>query len=129
MESGTDYRQDLGRKGEDIACEFLIGKGHTILARNYRSGHLEIDIITFDSEGIHFVEVKARRHSIQAPPQDNVNMQKQKKIVKAAQSYLRKGKGAAVRNKECMFDVVAVTFREDTVTTEYFEQAFIPIYI
>jgi Holliday junction resolvase-like predicted endonuclease len=75
------------------------------------------------------VEVKARRHSIQAPPQENVNAQKQKKIVKAAQSYLRKGKGTGLRNKECMFDVVAVTFQEDTVTTEYFEQAFIPIFI
>ena len=129
MESGKHDRRTIGQRGEDIACRLLEEKGHTILERNWRYGHLEIDIISADIIGIHFVEVKARRHSIQAPPQENVNAQKQKKIVKAAQSYLRKGKGTGLRNKECMFDVVAVTFREDTVTTEYFEQAFIPIFI
>lgn len=129
MEDRENHRQNLGRKGEDIACRYLESIGHTVIERNWRSGHLEIDIISCDTAGIHFVEVKARRHNIQAPPQDNVNALKQKKIVKAAQSYLRKGKGAGVRNKECMFDVVAVTFREDTVITEYFEQAYIPIFI
>ena len=129
MESGNDFRRPIGKEGEDIACRLLEERGHVILERNWRSGHLEIDIISCDKDGIHFVEVKARRHSIQAPPQENVNAQKQKKIVKAAQSYLRKGKGAGVRNKECMFDVIAVTFREHTVTTEYFEQAYIPIFI
>ena len=129
MEDRGNHRQNIGKQGEEIACSLLRSMGHTILERNWRSGHLEIDIISFDKDGIHFVEVKARRHSIQAPPQENVNAQKQKKIVKAAQSYLRKGKGAGVRNKECMFDVIAVTFREHTVTTEYFEQAYIPIFI
>ena len=129
MEGAGNKRQKLGQVGEELACRYLTEIGHTVIERNWRSGHLEIDVISISPDGIHFVEVKARRHSIQAPPQENVNAQKQKKIVKAAQSYLRKGKGTGLRNKECMFDVVAVTFREDTVTTEYFEQAFIPIFI
>ena len=129
MESGADYRQDLGRQGEDIACEFLTGKGHTILARNWRSGHLEIDIISFDSEGIHFVEVKTRRHSIQAPPQDNVDIMKQRRIAKAAQAYLRTRKGLPYTCLESMFDIVAVTFRGDEADIELFEQAYIPIYL
>ena len=83
MEGGDSNRQILGKAGEDLACRYLEGKGHRILERNYRSGHLEIDIITVDADGIHFVEVKARQKSIQAPPQDNVGAAKQKKIVKA----------------------------------------------
>ena len=63
MESREDYRRDLGRLGEDIACDLLRKMGHTILERNYRNGHLEIDIISIDADGIHFVEVKTRRDS------------------------------------------------------------------
>jgi putative endonuclease len=47
--------------------------GHTILERNWRSGHLEIDIISFDKDGTHFVEVKTRSRSIQALSQEYVN--------------------------------------------------------
>ena len=53
MESGDNHRRDLGQKGEDIACGLLEGMGHSILERNYRSGHLEIDIISLDADGIH----------------------------------------------------------------------------
>ena len=77
MEGEGNSRQTLGKKGEDIACEILRGMGHTILERNWRSSHLEIDIISFDPDGIHFVEVKTRRQSIQAPPQESVDRAKQ----------------------------------------------------
>lgn len=129
MESGADYRQYLGRRGEDMACDFLAGKGHTILARNWRSGHLEIDIISFDSEGIHFVEVKTRRKSVQAPPQENVGSRKQDRIARAAKSFLKTRMGLPYGNHECMFDVAAITFDGDSARLEWFPQAYIPIYI
>lgn len=129
MEGDSCYRRDLGRKGEDIACRLLESKGHTILERNWRCGHLEIDIISFDAEGIHFVEVKTRRLSIQAPPQENVNHIKQARIAKAALKFLKTGKGRPFGNLECMFDVVAVTFEGDKARTEWFPQAYIPIYL
>ena len=129
MENGADYRQDLGRLGEDMACDFLAGKGHTILARNWRSGHLEIDIISLDADGIHFVEVKTRRQNIQAPPQENVGSRKQQKITKAALRYLKTGKGLPYGNLECIFDVVAVSFGKETEKIEWFPQAYIPIYL
>ena len=128
MESGSNYRGELGRLGESIACSLLEDMGHTILERNWRSGHLEIDIITYDVIGIHFVEVKTRRESVQAPPQESVNCRKQKRIVLAAQSFLRSGKGKPYGNHECMFDVVAVTFCGDEYNTEWIPQAFIPLY-
>ena len=129
MEGDSYYRRNLGRKGEDIACRFLESQGHTILERNWRYGHLEIDIISFDAEGIHFVEVKTRRLSIQAPPQENVNHIKQARIAKAALKFLKTGKGLPFGNLECMFDVVAVTFDGDKPRTEWFPQAYIPIYL
>ena len=128
MEGGGNHRQSLGKQGEDMVCEFLQSKGHTILERNFRSGHLEIDIISFDAEGIHFVEVKTRMKNIQAPPQENVDFRKQRRIVQAAQSFLKSGKGRPYGSHECMFDVVAVTFCGDTHSCEWIPQAFIPIY-
>ena len=93
MEGEGNSRQTLGKRGEDIACEMLQGMGHTILERNWRSGHLEIDIISFDPDGIHFVEVKTRMQSIQAPPQENVDRTKQRRITKAALGFLKTKKG------------------------------------
>lgn len=129
MEGGKNYRRELGRLGEDMACNFLRGKGHVIVERNWRWGHLEIDIISFDADGIHFVEVKARRMSIQAPPQDNVGHVKQDRIAKAALRYLNTEKGRAFGEQECHFDVVAVTFDGDRAEIEWIPQAYIPLYI
>ena len=128
MEGGENYRQSLGKKGEEIACRFLESKGHTILERNFRSGHLEIDIISLNEEGMHFVEVKTRRKSIQAPPQENVGNLKQSRIAKAALRFLKTRKGLPYGSHECFFDVAAVTFDGDRAKLEWFPQAYIPIY-
>ncbi len=129
MESEGNNRRDLGRLGEDLACGLLEEMGHIILERNWRSGHLEIDIISVDSKGIHFVEVKARRQSIQAPPQENVDWKKQKRIVKAAQGFMRTKRGMLYGSHECFFDVVAVTFEGDGYRREWFPEAYVPLYV
>ena len=103
--------------------------GHTILERNYRSGHLEIDIISADPAGIHFVEVKTRQKSIQAPPQENVDIGKQRRLTKAALRYLHSAKGLPVRDAECIFDIIAITIEGENANVEWIPQAFIPLYI
>ena len=129
MEGHGNKRQELGKIGENLACNYLESIGHTVIERNWRSGHLEVDLISIDADGIHFVEVKTRRENIQAPPQDNVDWRKQMRITKAAGSFLKSGKGRSFRGRDCLFDVVAVTFDEDRARIEYFPQAYIPIYL
>lgn len=129
MESRDDHRRDLGQQGEDLACDLLRSMGHTILERNYRNGHLEIDIVSLDADGIHFVEVKTRRDNIQAPPQYSVDRSKQSRITKAALGFLHSRKGIPLNSYECHFDVVAVTFANGTHSIEWFPQAYIPIYV
>ncbi len=128
MEDRENHRQRLGKKGEDIACKYLEGMGHTILERNWRSSHLEIDIISVNSEGIHFVEVKTRQQNVQAPPQENVNKSKQRRMTTAALSYLNTGSKIHM-DMECFFDVVAITFVDKHAHVEWIPQAFIPLYI
>ena len=129
MEGNSNYRCNLGKQGEDIACRLLEGMGHTILAQNWRSGHLEIDIISLDSTGIHFVEVKTRRLNVQAPPEENVDRAKQRRIASAAGRFLKSGKGLPYGDHECSFDIVAVTFEGGEAKTEWFPQAYIPMYL
>lgn len=129
MEDSGNYRQDLGKLGEELTCRFLQGRGHVILKRNWHSGHLEIDIISLDKDGIHFVEVKARRKNVQAPPQDNVDCKKQMKIAKAAMSFLKSRNGMPYGDYECSFDVAAITFEGDEANIEWILQAYIPIYL
>ncbi len=129
MEDRGNHRQSIGKKGEDIACNLLRSMGHTILERNWRSGHLEIDMISFDKDGIHFVEVKTRSRNIQAPPQENVNKEKQRRITSAALRFLNSANGIPYGNHECHFDIVAVTFEGSRFSTEWIPQAYIPIYL
>ena len=118
-------RKRLGTLGEDLACDYLQGQGHVILDRNWRVSHLEIDIISQDPEGLHFVEVKSRTAPVQAAPEENVTFRKQKRLASAALSYLHaRGFGEL----DVFFDIISVVFDGDKTTLEYYKQAFIPIY-
>ena len=122
-------RMLLGKRGEDAACRFIDSLGHRIIARNYRTGHLEIDIISTDGYGVHFVEVKSRVAPVAAAPEENVTALKQRKIAKAALSFLHKADRYGIQGcPEVFFDVVAVTFEKSEEKVEWFPEAFLPIY-
>ena len=121
---------ELGRRGEDVACEFLTGKGHIIVQRNFRSGHLEIDIISLDRNGVHFVEVKSRVAPVTVSPEENVTAAKQKKVADAALRYLHTSKDKRLSaDLEVSFDVVAVTFDGGGEIVEWFPNAYYPMYL
>lgn len=123
-------RMELGRRGEDIACKFLSGRGHTIVQRNFRSGHLELDIISLDKNGVHFVEVKSRVAPAAVSPEENVTAAKQRKVADAALRYLNLAKDKRIPSDvEVNFDVVAVTFDGGKEIVEWFPNAFYPMYL
>jgi putative endonuclease len=53
---------NLGKAGEEKACQFLKAKGLRILARNFHSRFGELDIVAQSAEAVHFVEVKSTKH-------------------------------------------------------------------
>jgi len=123
-------KMTLGRRGEDVACEYLVSMGHVILERNCRRGHLEMDIISLDGDGVHFVEVKSRTAPVSASPQENVNAAKQRKIAAGALRYLNSTKDERLaRDLEVIFDVIAVVFDGGKTIVEYFPHAFTPMYV
>jgi putative endonuclease len=116
----------IGQNGEEIACDFLLSRGHQILDRNWRSGHLELDIVSEDQEGLHFVEVKARTAPVTSTLTDQVNLIKQKRISAAALQYLNK---KHLVGQEVFFDIVSVLFDGQETVVRYFPQAWIPLYV
>ncbi|MCR4859989.1 MAG: YraN family protein [Bacteroidales bacterium] len=121
----------VGRKGEQEASLYLTRLGHRILARNYRSGHLELDIITLLGDELHIVEVKSRTAPVMAEPSRNVGREKQRHMVAAAQRFLHSEERQALpANLEIFFDVMSVIFYGDGADfdIEYYPKAFIPLY-
>ena len=102
---------ELGKAGEDFACRYLVSRGYTILHRNYRSGHLETDIICENETQILFVEVKARtdtgKPSRYGRPGAACDFKKRQNLTLCAQEYLRTHKS----NKKPRFDVIEVYLR------------------
>ena len=102
---------DLGRAGEEFACRYLISKGYTILHRNYRSGHLETDIICEDETRILFVEVKSRtdtgKPSRYGRPGEACTPKKRQNLILCAEEYLR----TYHPNKKPRIDVIEVYLR------------------
>lgn len=122
-------RQVTGKKGEDEACDYLVGIGHTILERNWRSSHLELDIISIVHNELHIVEVKSRTAPVMAAPEANVDRRKMSRMVAAAKAYLHDRDRAALPvDTEIFFDVLTVVFDGPEFEIEYYPQAFIPIY-
>lgn len=118
-----------GKEGEDLACRYLTERGHVILKRNWRAGHLEVDLITLYGDGLHFVEVKTRRPPVQGRPQDSVNAEKQRNLANAAKRFLNGKEGKRLGDLEIIFDVMSIVIGPETTEIDYIQQAFIPIYI
>lgn len=59
-EREADYRQRLGRRGEELAAEYLEQRGYKVIERNVRRREGEIDLIATRKKTLVFVEVKLR---------------------------------------------------------------------
>ena len=83
---------EFGKLGEELAVNYLTGKGYKILERNWHNIHKEIDIIAMDGKFLVIVEVKARRSNEYGNPDIAVTRQKQRLLISATNSYLFRNK-------------------------------------
>ena len=116
-------KEDLGKKGEQIAREFLAGKGYQILDSNWHFGHKEIDIVAKHGEEIIVAEVKTRLENFQVEPWEAVTTGKIRNIVEVTDAWLQYNKV----DLETRFDVISIVFLRDcSHFIEHFEGAFLP---
>lgn len=105
---------ELGKRGEEIAAAYLQQAGCRLVVSNFtvpvgrsRRGitiNGEIDLIVYEAETLCFVEVKTRTSDRFATPEANVDLRKQRQIIRAARAYRR------------IFGLTEVQYRYDVVS-------------
>lgn len=103
------FRLSLGRRGEFLACEYLIQRGYKILEKNYRTSLGEIDVIAEKNKRIAFIEIKTRSSEKFGKPEEAVDKRKQNKLIALAKLYLKETKQT---NKLASFHVVAILWQK-----------------
>lgn len=123
-------QQTVGARGEQEAYDYLLGQGHRVVKRNWRTSHLELDLITVKDHTLHIVEVKTRSAGAPVPPEVNVNSFKRQRMARAAGAFLHSPEMAALPGiKEVQFDVLTVVFDGHAgPRIEYYPAAFVPMY-
>ncbi|MGJ3521588.1 YraN family protein [Nitratidesulfovibrio sp. D1] len=111
----------IGARGEEAAARLLAKRGLRVLARNWRHGGLELDIVCDDRGTLVFVEVKTRAASGPARPDEALTPAKRGKLVRAARQYLA---AHDAWDRPCRFDLVCVVHDGATLTLEHYPHAF-----
>ena len=111
---------ELGKKGEQLAVDFLLRNGYEISERNYRFDKAEVDIIAQKENILAVVEVKTRSTIDYGNPQDFVKPKQIKNLVKAVDEYV------TVNNLdvEVRFDIIAIVKNDKNYNIEHLENAF-----
>ncbi len=114
--------RQLGEYGEMLAKHYLIGKGYTILAQNFRCRYGEVDIIVQKDDNIVFVEVKTRRTLSYGTPAEAVDRRKQARYGKIASLYIQNNR---LFESSYRFDIVEIYMpSQNTHTINHIENAF-----
>lgn len=113
---------DLGTKGEEIAASYLKEEGYKIIQQNWRYGKDEIDIIAEKDNFVVIVEVKTRSSSYYGEPEDAVDNQKQRFLIRAADAYVNQ----KAIDLEVRFDIISIIFESGKYTVRHIEDAFYP---
>ena len=111
---------ELGKKGEQLAVDFLLENGYEIAKRNYRFDKAEVDIIATKEDTLAIIEVKTRSTSDFGNPQDFVKPKQIQRLVKAVDAYV------TVNNLdvEVRFDIIAIVKEKKGFSIEHLENAF-----
>jgi putative endonuclease len=114
---------ELGKRGEDIAKEYLENKGYQILKMNWRHKRAEIDLIVKQDGTLVFVEVKTRSSTDFGQPEEFVDWKKEKQLEFASLYFMEESK----HEGEIRYDIIAITFEnKNSYIVNHIEDAFWP---
>ena len=103
-------RAALGRRGEELAVEYLRAQGYRVIERNVRSRMGEIDVVARDGAVLCFIEVRTRSSTRFGWPEESVTALKRLRLARLAQGYLQRFRGPA---GPVRFDVLSLLLGPD----------------
>ena len=116
--------KEIGKRGEQLVCEYLRKKGLAVFRTNYRTRFGEIDVIAEDDAHIIFIEVKTREEGAMVSGADAVDAAKRGRIMMSAESFMN----ALPVKLPPRFDVAEVTVSDENgkrkYSLKYIEDAF-----
>jgi putative endonuclease len=111
---------DTGKKGEQLAVEFLQKAGYAVIERNFRWKRFEIDIIAQLGKFLVFVEVKTKTNTSYGTPDTNVTPRKAAQVMEAAEEYIFENNWTG----EIRFDIISVIIQPKHTEIEHIRDAF-----
>lgn len=112
---------ELGKKGEQIAIDYLVKNGYQIREKNWRFLKAEVDIIAQKENTLVAVEVKTRTSDYFGDPQDFITKKKIQLLVLAMNEYVvSKNLDVEVR-----FDIIAILLNKKKISIEHIDDAFL----
>jgi len=102
---------ETGARGEHMAEESLIARGYTLLHRNWRTAHKEVDLIALDGDMLVFIEIKTRSGLRFGFPEEAVSLAKQAHLRAAAEVFL----DLYPQYTTVRFDVISILLRNGDI--------------
>jgi len=104
---------EVGKIGEDLACQYLEKEGYKVIEQNYRTKYAEIDLVCEKSAGflkkpcLVFVEVRTKVGEQWGSPEDTINKAKLWKVLQNAKTYTAFNRW----NGPCQIDAVCIVLK------------------
>ncbi|GAA4308850.1 YraN family protein [Pontixanthobacter gangjinensis] len=112
---------ELGKKGEELAVEYLRLKEYEILELNYRFQKAEVDILARRGNLLIAAEVKTRSTPEYGNPQDFVKAKQIKQLVKAVNHYVEEKE----LDVDVRFDIIGIVKNKAGMKIEHIQDAFL----
>jgi putative endonuclease len=112
---------ELGELGERLAERWIVRRGWRVLARRFRVGHRDLDLIAQRGQTVAFVEVKTRYSSAFGGPVCAVGRGKRRHLWRTATVWIDRYGDAGV---EYRFDVIGVLVGGGLIRVLHVEDAF-----
>jgi len=94
--------REKGRAAEDLAADYLLAKGYTLITRRYTTKNGEIDLIALDGETLVFLEIKQR--AIAGYAEQSIGPKKLSRLSRAANKYIKETK----TTRATRYDIIAI---------------------
>ncbi len=116
----TGSKQEVGRRGEDLACAELVRLGMEVVDRNWRCALGEIDIVAADRSGrgltLVFCEVKCRSGLGYGHPLEAITYAKLRTLRQLAAQWMRENRVTAPFIRVDAIGVLLVPGEEPALT-------------